>query len=313
MSFSEGSEKNFKSASNFSDTVQKERRDIQIVMKRRHFFGNNWYTMLIGTAVMSAAIKMIYDPANLVTGGVSGLAIILKELREIPLWVTNTVINIPLFVIAWIVKGWKFIRRTVVCTIAMSFFLYILPVIPFAPDDILLTAIFGGVISGVGTGLVFMARATTGGTDLAAAILQHYMRHFSVAQIMQVLDGLIVVLGALIFGLQYALYALITVFVITKVADAILEGMNFSKVAFIISDHADEIAAEIMIRLDHGVTGLDGTGMYSGNRKNVLYCVVSRKEMIQLKDIVSKIDEKSFMIVSDAREVLGEGFSDYYE
>ncbi len=277
-------------------------------MKKIKIIGDNWFTMLLGTAIMAAAIKLIYDPANLVTGGVSGAGIIVKELTGIPLWLTNLAFNIPLFIAALAVKGWKFIRRTLVATLGLSFFLYILPDIRINMDDLFLSALFGGVITGVGTGLVFMARSTTGGTDLLAAILQHYMRHFSVAQIMQVLDGLIVLAGAWVFGLKYALYAIIAVFAVGKLADGILEGMKFSKIAYIISEKPDEIAAAIMEELERGVTGLDGTGMYSGDAKNVLFCVVSRKEIVLVKDIVSKIDRNSFVIVTDAREVYGEGF-----
>ena len=280
-------------------------------MKKIRIIGDNWFTMLLGTAIMAAAIKMVFDPANLVTGGVSGVGIIIKELADVPLWLTNTILNVPLFAAAFFVKGWKFIRRTLVSTAGLSFFLFLLPDIRLWMDDIFLTALFGGVISGVGTGLVFMARSTTGGTDLLAAVLQHYMRHFSVAQIMQVLDGAVVLAGAWIFGLQYALYAVIAVYVVAKVTDGILEGMKFSKLAYIISEKPEEIAAAIMEEMERGVTGLNGRGMYSGNRKNVLICVVSKKEIVQVKDIVSKIDKHSFVIVTDAREVLGEGFIEY--
>lgn len=280
-------------------------------MKRFRIIGDNWFTMLLGTAIMAVAIKMVFDPANLVTGGVSGVGIIVKELADVPLWVTNTMLNIPLFAAAFFVKGWKFIRRTMVSTVGLSFFLFILPEINLQMDDIFLSALFGGVVSGVGTGLVFMARSTTGGTDLMAAVLQHYMRHLSVAQIMQVLDGAVVLAGAWIFGLQYALYAIIAVFVVAKMTDGILEGMKFSKLAYIISEKPDEISAAIMEGLGRGITGLDGRGMYSGNPKNVLICVVSKKEIVQVKDIVSKIDRQSFVIVTDAREVLGEGFIEY--
>ncbi len=280
-------------------------------MKKFRLIGDNWFTMLLGTAIMAAAIKMVFDPANLVTGGVSGVGIIVKELTEIPLWLTNSVLNVPLFAAAFFVKGWKFIRRTLVATVGLSFFLFVLPDLNLWMDDIFLTALFGGVISGVGTGLVFMARSTTGGTDLLAAVLQHYLRHFSVAQIMQVLDAAVVLACAWIFGLQYALYAVIAVFVVAKVTDGILEGMKFSKLAYIISEKPEEIAAAVMKEMERGVTGLNGKGMYSGSPKNVLICVVCKKEIVQVKDIVSKIDNHSFVIVTDAREVLGEGFIEY--
>ena len=280
-------------------------------MKKYKLIGDNWFTMILGTAIMAVAIKMIYDPAGLVTGGVTGVGIIMKELIGIPLWLTNTMLNIPLFLAAFMVKGWKFISRTVVATLALSFFLYILPDVNLGMDDLLLSALFGGALTGVGTGLVFMARSTTGGTDLLAAVLQHYLRHFSVAQIMQVLDGIVVVAGAWIFGLEYALCAIIAVMVVTKVTDGILEGMHFSKVAYVISEKSDEIADAIMTDLERGVTGLNGVGMYSGNAKNILFCVVSQKELVMVKDIVSKIDPGSFVIVTDAKEVLGEGFIEY--
>lgn len=280
-------------------------------MKKIRLIGDNWFTMILGTAIMAIAIKMIYDPAGLVTGGVSGIGIIMKELADIPLWLTNTMLNIPLFVAAFVVKGWKFISRTVVSTLALSFFLYALPDVNLGMNDVLLSALFGGALTGIGTGLVFMARSTTGGTDLLAAVLQHYIRHFSVAQIMLVLDGMVVIAGAWIFGLEYALYAIMAVLVVTKVTDGILEGMHFSKIAYIISDKADDIAQAIMTDLERGVTGINGKGMYSGNAKNILFCVVSQKEIVLVKDIVSKIDPSSFVIVTDAREVLGEGFIEY--
>lgn len=280
-------------------------------MKKYKLIGDNWFTMILGTAIMAVAIKMIYDPAGLVTGGVSGVGIIMKELIGIPLWLTNTMLNIPLFVAAFMVKGWKFISRTVVATLGLSAFLYILPDISLGLNDTLLCALLGGALSGIGTGLVFMARSTTGGTDLLAAVLQHYLRHLSVAQIMQVLDGIVVLAGAWIFGLDFAVCAICAVLVVTKVTDGILEGMHFSKVAFIISEKYDEIAETIMTDLERGVTGIHGTGMYSGNAKNILFCVVSQKELVLVKDIVSKIDPSSFVIVTDAREVLGEGFIEY--
>ena len=280
-------------------------------MKKFKLIGDNWFTMILGTAIMAVAIKMIYDPAGLVTGGVSGLGIIIKEVIGIPLWLTNTMLNIPLFLAAFMVKGWKFISRTVVATLALSFFLYILPDINLGTDDLLLSAVFGGAVTGIGTGMVFMARSTTGGTDLLAAVIQHYLRHFSVAQVMQVLDGLVVLAGAWIFGIEFALYAIIAVLVVTKVTDSLLEGMHFSKVAYIISEQADEIAEAIMTDLERGVTGLNGVGMYSGNAKNILFCVVSQKEIVLVKDIVSKIDPRSFVIVTDAKEVHGEGFIEY--
>lgn len=280
-------------------------------MKRRTA-AMDYALMVAGAFIMGFAIKSIYDPLNLVTGGVSGLAIIFKSQLGIPLWLTNTLLNIPLFLASYKIKGWKFIKRTLVSTLSLSLSLYLLPEVALMPtDDMLLSALFGGLISGVGTGLVFMAQATTGGTDMLAALVQKAIPHYSVPQIMQVLDAAIVVYGAAIFGVRPALYALISIYAVARVSDGILEGLKFSKMVYIISDKFNEISAAIMEQMDRGVTGLNAEGMYSGEDKMMLCCVVSRKEISQIKEIVREFDGRAFVIVSDVREVLGEGFIEY--
>lgn len=279
-------------------------------MKKRPEYVD-YLLVILGSFIIGFAIKNMYDPVGLVTGGVSGIAIIFKELWEVPLWITNTALNIPLFLVALKVKGWRFIKKTLVATVALSVSLYIMPEAAFLTEDIFLASLFGGLVTGVGTGLVFICQATTGGTDMLAALLQRKMRHYSIAQIMQVLDGMVVLAGASVFGIQFALYALIAIFAVSKISDGMIEGLKFSKQAFIISEKSDEIAGAIMQRMERGVTGLDAVGMYSGLGKQMLFCVVSKKEIVQLKEIVESYDSKAFVIVNDAREVLGEGFIEY--
>ena len=139
--------------------------------------------MTIGTCLMAVAINSIYDPITMVTGGFTGIAIIVKALVDVPLWLTNIILNIPVFLLGMKVKGFRFIARTLYATIALSAWLYILPRINILTDDYLLASIFGGVVSGVGIGLVFLARATTGGSDMVAALVQHYFKHYTIAQI----------------------------------------------------------------------------------------------------------------------------------
>ena len=268
----------------------------------------DYILILIGASIMGFAIKNIYDPIGLVTGGASGVAIILKKQFGVPLWLTNTAINIPLFAAAAKLKGWSFIKRTLLATVTLSVSLYVIPEMPFLMDDLFLTALFGGLITGAGAGIVFACQATTGGTDMLAAIIRRWLPHYTLAQILQVLDAVIVLIGAGIFGVTYALIA---IYAVSKVSDGIIEGMKYSKVAYIISDKSTEIAAAILKELERGVTALDAKGMYSGNRKDVLFCVVSRKEIAQLKELVVGHDAQAFVIVSDAREVLGEGFIEY--
>lgn len=275
--------------------------------------------IIVGTAGVAFAVQCMYDPCGLVTGGFSGIAIIIKSLTEhiipggVPLWLTNLLLNIPVFIVAYIKMGKRFIGRTLFGTVMLSVWLYILPVIDLTQGDMLLVALFGGVFSGAGMGMVLRANATTGGTDMVAALIQLKIRHYNVAQIMQILDGAIVILGFFVFGLRPSLYAIVAIFVTTKVSDAILEGFKYSKAAYIITDKYEEVAKVLMEELDRGATGLKATGMYTGKDRCVLYCVVSKKQIVTLKEIVVNIDPKAFVIVSDVREVLGEGFLDYKE
>ena len=277
-----------------------------------------WYVdylfIFMGTGIMALAIQCIFEPIGLVTGGFSGIAIIIRKMTAgiveggIPLWLTNLALNVPVFIAALIIKGRKFLGRTVIGTVLLSFWLYVIPQVDLTQGDYMLSAVFGGVITGIGIGFVLLAKATTGGTDMVSALIQKYVRHYSVVQILQVIDGMVVLAGLYVFGLKPALYAIVAIFITSKVSDALMEGMKYSKAAFIITDCYKEIADAIMTQLDRGLTGLDATGMYSGDKKTVLYCVVSKKEIVELKDIVAKIDPKAFVIVTDAREVFGEGF-----
>lgn len=274
----------------------------------------DYLLIIIGTTLLALSINLFFDKLGMVIGGVTGIAIVIKKLTEhlmtdgIPIWFTNLVINIPLFIVAVLVKGKSFGKRSLFATIYLSFALYLTQGVPAITEDILLGCVFGGVIGGIGLGLVFLALATTGGTDLAASIIQHFVKYISVAKIMMILDAIIITFGFVVFGAEKTMYALISVYISIKVIDAILEGLQFAKAAFIITDHSDEIAKELLTQLDRGVTGLHGEGMYTGNDKKVLLSVVSQREIIQVKDIVKSIDKDAFVIVADVREVLGEGF-----
>lgn len=269
--------------------------------------------MVVGTGLMALAIQCIYDPVGLVTGGFTGVAIIAKYVTKgaVPLWLTNLVLNVPLFLLAALIKGKKFVARTAVATVLLSAWLYVIPLWDLAEGDYVLSAIFGGVICGVGMGMVLLARATTGGTDMLAALIQHKLRHYTIMQIICVIDGIIVAVGIYSFGVKAALYAIVAIYVTSKVSDTLMEGMKYSKAVFIVSDRYKEISDAIMTQMDRGVTGLDAVGMYSGDEKCMLYCVVSKKEIVVLKEIILNIDNNAFVIVTDAREVVGEGFLEY--
>lgn len=273
-----------------------------------------YLVIIVGTGLLAFAIKCIFDPVGLVTGGFTGIAILLKKLTEIfyeggiPLWFANLVLNIPFFIFALKIKGRRFIVRTAFATVLLSAWLYVIPELDIVSADYILAAVFGGVLAGVAMGMILWAEATTGGTEMVALLLQGWMKQYSVAQIMQVLDGIIVLVGMYVFGLRPSMYAIVAIYISSKVIDNILEGMKFSKAAYIVTDRYDEIAKKIMEELERGVTGLEARGMYSGEEKCVLYCVVSKKEIVRLKELVHQVDENAFVVVGDVREVLGEGF-----
>ena len=286
-------------------------------MNKRHFEWFSYLMIIVGAASFGVAIQNIYDPTGLVTGGFTGLAIIVKAITSqfmkggIPLWLTNTILNIPVFILGYILMGRKFLGRSLFGTLMLSFWLYILPPLDLAQGDYMLAALFGGLFSGVGVGLVLRANGTTGGTDMVSALIHRKLRHYTVAQIMMILDGCIVFAGLFLFGIRSTLYAIVAIFVATKVSDSVLEGFNYSKAAYIITDQYEEIAKRIMEELDRGLTGLSAKGMYTNEDKCVLYCVVSMKEIVVLKELVSEVDRNAFVIVSDVREVLGEGFLEH--
>ena len=276
-----------------------------------------WYMeyllIIVGTALMATAITSCFDAAGLVTGGFSGISILVKAGTKslygngIPLWVTNLVLNIPVFLLAAKIKGVAFVKKALLGDLSLTVCLAVLPAWKLS-GDFLLVVLYGGLLQGVGIGLVFLGGGTTGGTDLLAAIIQNFMRHYSIAQIMQFVDGAVVLVGMYVFGVERALYAIIAVYLVTKVSDGIIEGLKFSKSVYIITEKPDEVSRMVMEDLDRGITGISAKGMYSGQDKLMLFCVVGKKELVHLKEMIDEIDPNAFVIVGDAREVHGEGF-----
>ncbi len=273
------------------------------------------YVMIaLGTLLMGIAVNVVFEPLNLVTGGVAGLAIVIKAWTEpfldggIPVWLSTFVLNVPIFVFSLILKGKRYLAKTLYAAMCFNIALVIVPQVDLLSEDFVLASIFGGILMGVGLGLVFVNDCSTGGTDLLGVILHHFMKHYSIPKLLFVVDGIIVIVGAMVFGLSKALYAIIIVYITSKVMDNILEGLKFAKLAYVISDHYEAISKEILHSMDRGVTGISARGMYSNNDKKMLLCVVSKKEIVKLVDIIAQIDPRAFVIVSDVREVLGEGF-----
>ena len=275
----------------------------------------SYLLIILGTGIMSLAINSIYDAMQMVTGGFSGLGIVIKSLSQvwieggIPLWITNMVLNIPLFLLGIWIKGWEFTKKSVFGALCLSFWLYLIPPVPLIQDDMLLAALAAGVIMGVGIGCIFLGQGTTGGTDMAAALIQHKLRCYSIPQILQFIDGSIVLLGVLVFGIHKALYAVVAIFITSWTADRFMEGLHFAKGAYVITDKEDLVSKKIMQELNRGLTGIYSQGIYSQKDRKMLFCVVGKKEIEKLKELVEETDPEAFVIVTDVREVLGKGFT----
>jgi len=270
----------------------------------------------IGTFLLALSVITFWQPHNMVTGGISGLAIVLFYYTEsagfqipVPIWATNLVLNLPLFIIGYKIVPKEYLVRSVYSYFILTLSLFVLQFVPAFPSDMLTAAVFGGVVAGIGIGFVFRSRATTGGTTLIAAIIHKWaLPHISMAKILFCVDSSIIIVGLVMFGPVYTMYAIMAVFVVAKITDITIEGLAFSKAAFIISQKADDIADSITQDLNRGCTELPSRGRYSRQEQTTLLCVVKPKEIVGLKQLVYAIDDKAFVIVTDVREVLGEGF-----
>ena len=287
------------------------------IHKKKKEIARDYILLAAGTGFIALAVQAVFDPMGMVNGGFSGLGIIIRRMTlglvpgGIPLWFTNIALNLPAFLVAWFVMGRVFVQRTAIAAILLSVWLAVLPSVDLAKGDYLLAALYGGLISGIGIAMVFRTGNATGGTDLVASLLHRKFRDYSIAQILLVLDGAVIVAGYYLVGARPALYAVLSVAITTKVSDTILNGMNDSKMIFVVSDHSDAIAEHVLYEMDRGCTAIPAQGMYSDEMRKMLFCVVGKKEVLDFKDCVKVLDPHAFVIVTDANEVLGEGFLEY--
>jgi uncharacterized membrane-anchored protein YitT (DUF2179 family) len=265
----------------------------------------------IGVSITALALVWLLIPNKIAAGGVSGLGIILYHQWGFSVALVMLVLNAPLFLAGiWFFGpryGGKTLFGTVFVSVMIMFWDTVVRLPPLTRNP-LLAALYGGVIAGVGMGICFRFRGTTGGTDLAAQLLNRFTG-ISVGHGLFLFDGFVVVLAGLVFhSAELALYAIITIYVTAKFLDSVLEGLDYAKAAFIISDQAEIIGRKIINELNRGATGLAGRGLYSSARKEVILAVISRAEEMKLKELVNRIDPAAFVIITDVHEVLGEGF-----
>lgn len=274
----------------------------------------DYVLLTVGAALLAVNIDLFLVPNRIVSGGATGIATILTIQFGLPTGVIVLLINIPLFVLGVrYAGGRRFAVRTVYATVLMSVLTDLLaPAIAQIPPitEPLLFVLYGGLLDGIGMGLVFRGQGTTGGTDVVARLLNHF-RGVPLGQTILWVNGAILVLAVLVFGLEPAMYALILTFVAARVVDVIQGEIDYSRTVIVISAQAQDIKQAIFTELERGVTLLNGRGGYTELGLDILYCVVSRSEISILKRLVKSIDPRAFVVIADASEVLGEGFREW--
>lgn len=265
----------------------------------------------LGAFVQALAMVLFLIPAQLVSGGISGLAQIIHHFTHWPIGMMVLIGNAPLFVLGWrYLGGSRFAKRTALSVVLFSVFTdglgLILPSSGIT-NDIVLECLYGGILLGVGLGLVYRGQGTSGGSDILGRILNHRLG-ISISQAYLITDTLVVLAGGLAFSWALALYGLLVIYVSGLAAEAVSEGPSVFRTTMIISSRPDEVAQTILTTLERGVTILPGTGAYTGQTRPVLYCVITRSEVNQLKEIVKEVDPNAFMVIGQAHDALGEGF-----
>jgi uncharacterized membrane-anchored protein YitT (DUF2179 family) len=296
-------------------------------MKYNDFMKQYWpifrdYILIaLGALIQAVSLRLFFVPANLASGGVSGISQLINHFTGWPIGLMVLAGNVPLFLLGWrFLGGLKFAMRTGFAILTYSLLTdLLLKTLFFAPngpaeilihdlkDDIFLNSLYGAIISGIGYGLVYRARGTSGGSDILARILNNW-RGISMTQSYLIVDTAVILSAGFIFGWKLALYAMITLYISGLVAETVLEGGGTVRTAMIVTAKPDEVSERVIDELERGVTYLEGRGGYTGNSRPVLYCVVSRAEVAMLKSIVHEIDPEAFMVIGVAHEALGEGF-----
>ena len=261
-----------------------------------------------GCVIGGAAYPLFLVPNSIAPGGLTGVATILNHLFGLPVGVTSLVMNLPLFLIGYKTMGRIFAFRSLVATLFFTLFIDVLPLQPMTTDP-LLGALYGGVMLGAGLGLIMRGGATTGGSDMVARMVNKRFQFISTGSFLSAIDFAVVVSAGFLIGATEALYSLICIFLSARIMDTIIIGFSSNKACFIISSRWQEISDRIMRDMDRGVTQLTARGAYTGAERPTLLCVIGRSEIMALKRILREEDEKAFVIIVEAHEAIGDGFT----
>ena len=267
--------------------------------------------IIIGAFLMAVSTALFLLPNQLSTGGISGISTILYYSCNYPVGLTMLLINVPLFVIALVIVNKRLFFKSILGTVLLSVFIDLLENLSPITNDRFLACIYGGIIMGIGTAIILKAGASTGGTDLLSYVIRAYNNKFKSSRVIIIADTIIIFFNIIFFReIEIGLYSVIAIYLMGKMIDIIFEGIYFTKIMFIISEKYEEISKEIGILVKRGSTGIYSKGMYSGKQNVMLFCVASRKEVAEIKQIIKQIDKNAFIVTTDAIETLGKGFSE---
>ncbi len=269
--------------------------------------------LLFGALLYAVSVALLFQPADLVTGGLTGIAMVANKLIHVPIGLTIFVLNIPLFLLGMRRIGRPFLILSLLAMGFSSAAIDIIPLFKFEivaiAEDRLLASVLAGTLSGAGLGLVMTAGGSTGGTDILGLLIRQKTESVSIGRIILISDLVIVAANTLIFhDLTAALYTAIAAYLSGAAIDSVLYGANVAAVTWIITQNPEEISKLLLYQLERGVTMLNGTGGYSGAPQSVLICAVGRRQIGQLRQLVKSVDENAFVIVSEAKEIAGNGF-----
>lgn len=281
-------------------------RRTKFILKR---YSLTYLKIIFGTLLMAIGIAQFLLPNQLSSGGFSGIATIGYYLFDWPMGRLVLILNIPVFIISFFRIGKRFFIKSLIGTILLSMFLNIFETFPALTGDRFLACIFGGILVGLGTALNLLAKGSTGGSDLVSYIIRSFKPNLRTSSLIVIIDIIIVGLNILFFKeVEIGLYSAITIYIMGKIIDVVFEGTGFAKMVYIVSKDYKKISNKINKEIKRGATGLYGRGMYKEEDLTMLMCVASRTEVVKIMQIVKKIDKRAFVIVSNVREVIGNGF-----
>ncbi len=282
--------------------------DLSYKIKKSTLF-KQYFKIVLGAFLMAVALIIYFNTLGIVVGGVTGIAVILNNTLGIPMWVVNTVVNIPLFIIGYKTFERQTFIKTVYGTAMLSFFLAILPNANLRTDSFPVNVVIGAFFMGMGLGLILSSDASSGGVDMVSTMISRRLKYVTIPELMLIIDGIIILCAISFFGIIKGIYAIIALVIETKISDNIIKGFKRSKLIYIISTEHMKLADYIVNTLERGVTYINIVGAYTNEDKRMIMCVVSGRELVKIKQMLGRIDSKSLCFISDVSEAFGEGFT----